>query len=81
MEKVIMTPKYRWFVELFFGKYEPVEKTYNSITAIEEDIHNRFPEYEEYYGVCEIEENDGFITILKEIRSAPKIYYEDEDEI
>lgn len=69
---------YRWYIRMPFGEYEPVDETYTSLTALHEEVEEAYPEYKDYYGVYEVEDNDGFITFLKEIQQAPPgIYHED----
>lgn len=69
---------YRWYVRMPFGEYEPVDETYASLTALHEEVQEEYPEYKDYYGVYEVEDDDGFITLLNEVQPAPSgIYHED----
>lgn len=69
---------YRWYVRMPFGEYEPVDETYTSLTALHEEVQEEYPEYKDYYGVYEVEDDDGFITLLNEVQPASSnIYHED----
>lgn len=69
---------YRWYVRMPFGEYKPVDETYTSLAALHEEVQEEYPEYKDYYGVYEVEDDDGFITLLNEVQPAPSnIYRED----
>jgi hypothetical protein len=70
---------YTWAITLGgFGKYHPSEEIFPTIEALVSSIAERYPEYQDYYGIDRVQrDEDGFWDFLEEIKPIPKVYYED----
>ena len=65
---------FRWFIKIgVWTAYEPNEDTYSTLEECENAI---YPEYKEGAGIDEVEDTDGFVKVIRNIRPAT-IHYQD----
>ena len=66
---------YTWFIKLgAYGFYRPNEEIFKTYEDACKDA-DEFGYSKEYYGVEYVEDDDGFITVLKHVKEVDKTYW------